>query len=136
MILSARSLKTALLSLTVLFLPALTVKAQTLYEYDDLYSQCLDRAGRINNGIVHECSSEVSEKAEIEITSRYESIYARLLSQNPDDAKKFEASQIAWLQYRNNHCDLATSYIGSPMYSYCPMILNELRALELRQLDR
>ena len=104
-------------------------------EYDVMYGKCVDENGPINNGVVEECSGEVSEKAKGEITRRYKSIYARLLSENPEDAGKFESSQKAWLQYRNLHCDLAGSYIGSPMYGFCPMNLNAARALELRELD-
>ena len=122
-------------SCAVLLLPLLTVNAQRPSEYDALYGRCLDQARPINNLVVHRCSSEVSEKAEAEINRRYKSIYAKLQSENPDDAKKFEASQRAWVQYRNSHCDLAGAHIGSPMYDFCPMRLNSARALELRELD-
>ena len=119
----------------LLFLVSLAVDAQTPSEYDALYAKCVDKAGPINNGVVAECSGQVSEKAKIEITRRYKSIYARLLMTNLKDAQKFESSQKAWLLYRNTHCDLAGAYIGSPMYSFCPMNLNSVRALELRKLD-
>lgn len=104
-------------------------------EYDQLYSACVDKHGRINNGVVEACSTEVSDRAKAEITRRYKTIHARLAEANADDAAKFEESQKAWLKYRNTHCELAGSYIGSPMYGFCPMTLNAERALELRELD-
>ncbi|MBF7730409.1 lysozyme inhibitor LprI family protein [Pseudomonas sp. N040] len=119
----------------LLLLVSLAASAQTPSEFDALYGKCLDRAGYINNGVVTECSAEVSEKAKSEITRNYKSIYARILAEKPEDAKRFESSQKAWLQYRNTHCDLAGAYIGSPMYAYCPMNLNSARALELRELN-
>ena len=51
-----------------------------------------------------------------------------------EDAIKFENSQKSWLKYRNNHCELMGSYVGSPMYNYCPMLLNESRVAELKEL--
>jgi uncharacterized protein YecT (DUF1311 family) len=128
-------MKFAPFAYAALLLPLLTVNAQTPSEYDTLYARCVKQAGQINNTIVHTCSSTVSEKAKAEINRRYRSIYAKLESKNPDDAKKFEESQKAWLVYRNSHCDLAGAYIGSPMWDYCPMTLNSARALELRELD-
>lgn len=128
-------MKLASFAYAALLLPLLTANAQTPSEYDALYGRCLEQAGPVNNTVVHMCSSKVSEKAKAEITRRYKSIYAKLLSKTPDDAKKFEASQRAWLLYRNSHCDLAGAHIGSPMYDYCPMTLNSARALELRELD-
>ena len=111
------------------------VSAESPSEYDVMYDKCVTKYDHINNGVVAECSEEVSAKAKHEITRRYKSIYAKLLAESPEDARKFESSQKSWLQYRNLHCDLAGSYIGSPMYGFCPMNLNAARALELRELD-
>ena len=119
----------------MLLLSSLAVNAQQQSEYSAIYSKCVKEAGPINNAVVEECSGTASERAKAEITSRYKSIYARLLAEAPEDAEKFEKSQKSWLQYRNLHCDLAGAYVGSPMYGYCPMQLNSARALELRELD-
>lgn len=118
-----------------LLLVSAGVGAQTPDDYDALYSRCVDAAGPINNAVVQACSETASEHAKREINQRYRSIHARLSADNPDDAKRFEASQKAWLQYRNLHCDLAGAHIGSPMYDFCPMSLNAARASELRALD-
>lgn len=104
-------------------------------EYDRLYGACVDKHGSINNAVVEACSSEVSDRAKAEITRHYKAIHARLSQANAEDAAKFEESQKAWLKYRNAHCELAGSYIGSPMYGYCPMQLNAERALQLRELN-
>ncbi len=115
---------------------AFQAHAETASEYDALYSKCVAENGPINNSVVAECADTVSQTAKAEITRRYKSIHARLLSSTiPQDAARFEAAQKAWLQYRNIHCDLAGSYVGSPKYSFCPMNLNAARALELRELD-
>jgi uncharacterized protein YecT (DUF1311 family) len=129
-------MKTAgLIAFSFLVLASFHVNAQSTSEYDVMYGKCVDESGPINNSVVAWCSGTVSDKAKSEITRRYKSIYARLLAEDPEDSGRFESSQKAWLQYRNIHCDLAGAYIGSPMYGFCPMILNSARALELRELD-
>ena len=125
----------SLIAFPFLALGSFHVMAQDAVEYDVMYGKCVDEIGPINNGVVEACSNTVSDKAKSEITRRYKSIYARLLAENPEDASRFESAQKAWLQYRNIHCDLAGSYIGSPMHGFCPMKLNSARALELRELD-
>ena len=64
-------MKMIALGYSLLLMVSLGVNAQTASEYDDLYSACLDQAGSINNGVVMECSGEVAEQAEIEMTQRY-----------------------------------------------------------------
>lgn len=128
-------MRIATLGCNLLFLVSISVNAQAISEYDVMYNKCVDETGPINNSVIAVCSDVASEKAKSEITKRYRSIYDRLLTLNPEDAKKFEASQKAWLQYRNAYCGLTGSYIGPPMYGICPMRLNSLRALELRELD-
>jgi uncharacterized protein YecT (DUF1311 family) len=118
-----------------LLLASIPAIAQASSEYDAMYSKCVEENGPINNSVVEACSTMVSEKAEEEIEKHYKSIYAWLMSENPEDANEFEASQKAWLQYRNAYCNLAGAYVGSPMYAFCPMNLDSARALELRELD-
>jgi uncharacterized protein YecT (DUF1311 family) len=126
--------------LATLFVPlaivaSFSVHAATPSEYDAMYSACIQKAGPINNGVVESCSGQVSEKAQAEIARHYESIYARIKAAEPADATKFATSQKMWVGYRDLQCDLAGTYIGSPMFGYCPMKLNAARALELRELD-
>lgn len=104
-------------------------------KYNALYADCLNEYETINNTVVIVCSETVSEQAKTDITRHYRSIYARLKAANPEDAAQFEASQQAWLRYRNAHCALTVTYIGTPMMGYCPMELNSRRAVELSQMD-
>ena len=125
-----------ILVLAVVAFTSLSASAESPPDYDALYDSCLEQAGAINNSVVAMCSSDVSRQASTEITLRYQSIYAYLLRENEEDASKFSASQKAWRKYRNSHCELAGTYVGSPMYDFCPMNLNTARALELRELDQ
>ncbi len=104
------------------------------YTKENIYDNCVKQAGTINNTVVSECSNEANIFYKQQINKNYNTIYKALLKQSPDNAKAFELSQKSWLKYRNNHCQLAGTYIGTPMYDYCPMILNEIRSKELKQL--
>ena len=97
-----------------------------------LYDRCLTEAGAVNNTSVLSCSESVSAQVKREINT----LYARLQTRAGSARGRRQAgtTQKAWLQYRNGHCALATSYVGSPMYGHCPMLLNIARALELREL--
>jgi uncharacterized protein YecT (DUF1311 family) len=103
-------------------------------DHEQAYSTCLDASGGINNGSVDACSSAVSEAATIEMTHLYRQLYGKLLADAPDDAVKLDRAQKSWLIYRDLHCALAGSHVGSPMYSFCPMQLNISRVGELREL--
>lgn len=108
--------------------------ADTLSPLDKIYDRCVEKHGTINNGVVDACSGEASAAAKKQINLYYNKIYSRLLKDVPEDAKKLEQSQKAWVVYRDNHCQLMASYVGSPMYSFCPMRLNIARADELQEL--
>ena len=115
-----------------LLLPA--AGAAPAVDYNTLYDRCLTEAGAVNNTSVLSCSESVSAQVKREINTLYARLHAKLAQEAPEDADKLEQTQKAWLQYRNGHCALATSYVGSPMYGHCPMLLNIARALELREL--
>lgn len=101
---------------------------------DKIYDHCLKRHGTINNGVVEACSGEASVAAKKQISLYYNKVYNRLLKEAPEDAIKLEQAQKSWIAYRDTHCSLAGSYVGSPMYSFCPMQINIARAHELREL--
>jgi uncharacterized protein YecT (DUF1311 family) len=107
---------------------------ENLIDHYKIYSACVDEHAPINNSVVHGCSEYASDSAKKEITVLYKKIYEYISTSSVDDALKFEMTQQAWISYRNNHCELSGSYVGSPMYSYCPMMLNITRAIELREL--
>ncbi|MBB1626571.1 hypothetical protein A9974_15175 [Achromobacter sp. UMC71] len=121
------------LALCLMLSPALALAASTP-DYMDQYNRCLKDAGAVNNGTVEACSNAVSSAAKREINAQYAKIHARLAIDFPEDADKLEEAQKAWLVYRNGHCSLAGAHVGSPMYEYCPMLLNANRAGELREL--
>ncbi|MBR8652155.1 DUF1311 domain-containing protein [Achromobacter sp. Marseille-Q0513] len=116
-----------------LLLPLAAIAAPAV-DYNNLYDRCLTEAGAVNNTSVLSCSESVSGQVKREINTLYARLHAKLAQEAPEDADKLEQTQKAWLQYRNGHCALATSYVGSPMYGHCPMLLNIARALELREL--
>ncbi len=103
-------------------------------EEGDLYSQCVDKQGTINNSVVALCSEEASEVYKASITKSYRKIYATLKASDPQEAAAFEQAQMAWITYRDQHCKMMGSYVGSPMYAFCPMQLNRQRAQELAEL--
>ena len=125
-----------LLVLVVTLLPttSLTAWAESNDKYDIAYASCLKKAETINNSVVHGCSELVSDSVKKDMNKLYDRIYKKISKQSNDDAEKFEQSQKSWLKYRKSHCELMGSYVGSPMYSFCPMTLNKSRVLELTQL--
>ena len=105
---------------------------QTASEYDAAYEKCTKESDTFNNNVVFGCSSLANDKAREDITRLYNSIYSHLRTQSSQDARNFEASQKAWIKYRNYTCDLEGTYIGSPAFGICPMQMNAERATYLR----
>lgn len=101
-------------------------------DYQKLYDDCLKDAGPINNGTVSACAEGVADQTKPEMNRLYQAIAAKM--NGPADAAKLEKAQKAWLVYRDNHCELAGSYVGSPMYYFCPMTLNIERVQQLREM--
>uniref|UniRef100_A4XU82 Lysozyme inhibitor LprI-like N-terminal domain-containing protein n=1 Tax=Ectopseudomonas mendocina (strain ymp) TaxID=399739 RepID=A4XU82_ECTM1 len=115
--------------LSLVFLP-LTAWA----DYDMQYQACLDASGAINNASVAGCAEGVSEAAKKEMNRVYQQLFLKLQEGAPQDAQQLEATQKAWLIYRNSQCDLQGKHVGSPMYYTCPMQLNIQRVEELKFL--
>jgi len=128
------TLSKLLISLFFLNLSFYANAEENLIDHYKIYSACVDEQAPINNSVVHSCAEYASDSAKKEITLLYRKIYKYISTSSIDDALKFEKTQQAWISYRNNHCELSGSYVGSPMYSYCPMMLNISRAIELREL--
>jgi uncharacterized protein YecT (DUF1311 family) len=106
--------------------------AEAPKDYQKLYDDCLKDAGPINNGTVSACAEGVADQTKPEMNRLYQAITAKMNS--PADAAKLEKAQKAWIVYRDNHCELAGSYVGSPMYYFCPMTLNIERVQQLREM--
>lgn len=129
--------KKALLTLIslLIFLISSNAIAETENKYDEIYSKCVEEhGGSINNSIVHVCSETTTSAIKKDMNRLYDIAYKKLLERSEDDAKSLEISQKSWLKYRNSHCELMGVYVGSPMYSYCPMQLNGERVKELAEL--
>lgn len=110
--------------------------AQSENKYNSIYSACVQRAGGMaNNMVVYMCSDETSDKAKADINTYFNIMHKKLAQSDIEAARKLTLTQKAWLQYRNNHCQLMGQYVDSPMYSYCPMQLNIKRALELKEMS-
>ena len=116
------------------FLFGVVTCAQAQSVHLKAYSKCVEANGPINNSVVHECAERASAAAKTDINRYYKLAQAKVAQQAPEDVIKLENSQKAWLTYRNSYCDLATTHVGSPMSSYCPMKLNAARAEELKEL--
>jgi uncharacterized protein YecT (DUF1311 family) len=121
------------LTVGLLVCPRTAQANPTPVDYRARYSQCLKAAGQTNNASVITCANQTSEAAKREMARLYQQIYARMAARQPTDAQQFERSHTAWVSYRDRHCQLAGTYIGSPMVAYCPMQLNIARIAELRE---
>ena len=120
--------------ITLIQLLPLTTNAESGKKYyDELYDKCLTNEGGLNNGSVEACSNKTSKVAKSEINFLYSKVYEKLSSISTTDATKFEQSQKSWVLYRNNHCELAGNYVGSPMFAFCPMEMNISRVVELQK---
>ncbi|WP_343716247.1 lysozyme inhibitor LprI family protein [Inquilinus sp.] len=101
-------------------------------DYDKIYSDCVAEAGGANNGTVSACAEGVADQTKPEMNRLYQAILAKMNGRA--DAAKLEKAQKAWIVYRDNYCELAGSYVGSPMYYVCPMTLNIERVKQLREM--
>ena len=121
------------LILTVL-LSSFSLTAYAATPYETAYSQCVDKAGTMNNGVMAECSEKVSAIAKKDITTYYTKVEAKLADYDnkAELHTQLETSQKAWIQYRNNHC--ALSEMIAAHEPYCLMLVNSQRAEELKVL--
>lgn len=109
-----------------------SLQAETKYER--LYSQCVDKAGSMNNTIMTSCSEQTSLVAKEDINHFYQKIEKKLNLYDDKTAliKQLASSQKTWIKYRNEHCSLSNSIAAqSP---YCLMLINAQRAEELKSL--
>ncbi|MGP0170939.1 lysozyme inhibitor LprI family protein [Pseudomonas sp. NCHU5208] len=106
----------------------------TWADYDKQYQDCLDANGTVNNSVVAICAEGVSNKAKQEMNRIYQQLFLKFQASAQEDAQQLEATQKAWLIYRNGQCELQGRRVGSPMYHYCPMKMNIERVNELQFL--
>ena len=106
----------------------------------DVYNQCVEQTieklalGNINNAVVESCSNQSRAYYEKEIVKVLDQIKKQsqidLRQERYNDIMK---SQRLWKAYVDQECQNAGSYIGSPMYSYCPMQHYAERVAQLQQ---
>lgn len=112
-------------------IPSLTIATHLYAETDapDVYSQCVDQTIKemkldsINNMVVDACSNQAKSVYEKQIVKLLDQI--RKQSQEYEQSERFNdimKSQRLWKVYVDQECSNAGNYIGSPMYSYCPML--------------
>lgn len=119
---------------TFLSMILLSIATPALSQEKSIYNECVEKNGPINNSVVSLCTSEESKSTEKTIEQYYQQIYQQISEDNIDNAKKFAKSHRAWKNYRDTHCELAGQYIGSPMYDYCPMQMNQNRIKQLVEM--
>mgnify|MGYP000223229124 FL=1 len=107
-----------LIYLTSLFLYGYVSFALASSVYDEMYAECLNEFGTINNGIVFECAGRVIDKADKDLSEKIETLRQTRLS---EDFDRFLLSQRNWEHYMEIQCDMQGIYVGSPMFAYCPM---------------
>lgn len=110
------------------------VQAEMPEEYKALYQSCVDEYDTFNNSVLADCSLRVSDEVNAKIAVLYNKIHQTLSADLPEDAADFAKAHQAWLEYKEQQCRLAASYIGSPMYFYCPMNKEVERLQELQEL--
>ncbi|WP_089605843.1 lysozyme inhibitor LprI family protein [Acinetobacter piscicola] len=94
----------------------------------DAYSQCVDQTiqkldlGNINNAVVEFCSQKTKATYEKQIVALLDQIKQHSEKyQQPERYKDIMKSQQLWKNYVDQECKNAGTYIGSPMYAFCPM---------------
>ncbi|MEG1273467.1 MAG: hypothetical protein RSD50_09690 [Acinetobacter sp.] len=106
----------------------------------DIYNQCVEQTvqalqlASINNSVVEICSERAKHLDEKKIVSLLDQI--RVQSQQDHQPERYQAvlkSQRLWKVYVEQECDNAGQYVGSPMYSFCPMQQYAERVVELQQ---
>ncbi|WP_407529000.1 lysozyme inhibitor LprI family protein [Acinetobacter baumannii] len=103
--------------------------AQTETDEQDEYNQCVDQTIKemqlesINNMVVHSCSEQAKKTYEEKIVALIDQIRAQSEEyKQPERYQDILKSQRLWKAYVDQECNNAGSYIGSPMYSYCPRL--------------
>ncbi len=115
-----------------------SIAATEEIDYDLMFNNCTKNSEGPITGKLGVCSENVSQKIDVEIKALSKKVQAKLGNPENVNAKEavnsFNMAQQSWVKYRELHCALAGEYVGSPMYSYCPMKLGIERIKELREL--
>jgi uncharacterized protein YecT (DUF1311 family) len=112
-----------LIYLTSLFLYGYVSFALASSVYDEMYAECLNEFGTINNGIVFECAGRVIDQADKDLSEKIETLRQTRLS---EDFDRFLLSQRNWEQYMEIQCDMQGIYVGSRETIHTNNIINEV----------
>ncbi len=117
-----------------------SIAAPEEIDYELLFDHCTKSSAELITGKLGVCSEQVSAKIDIELRDLSKKIQAKLTNTENVNAKEavntFNISQQSWLKYKELQCKLAGEYVGSVMYTYCPMKLGIARVRELREFVR
>ncbi len=105
----------------------ITTYAQTdiSRKYQSMYDSCTNKSKLINNSVIYTCAETISEKVKAHINITYKQLYNKLQRESSyESAKLLENEQKSWLNFRNASCEFEGHFVGSPMYSICPMNSN------------
>lgn len=116
-------------NIALLILLSLTCTVQAKIDinkkYQNMYESCINKSKAINNSVIYDCAETTSEKVKTLINLTYKQLYTKFQKQQSSEALRLlETEQKTWLNYRNASCDFDGYFIGSPMYSICPMNFN------------
>jgi len=114
-----------------------SVASTEAIDYELMFNNCTKNSEGPITGKLVVCSESVSKKIDIEIEVLSNQVKSKLANTENGNAKKavssFNVAQQSWLKYKKLQCELAGEYVGSPMYTYCPMKLGIIRVKELRE---
>lgn len=100
----------------------------------DYYAQCTAQYESMNNSVVHSCSEQATQAYKQQIDQLLQKIKAQASEyQQPERYQNILKAQEAWQSYLELECKNAGDYIGSPMYSYCPMEMYKARIAQISQ---
>ena len=94
-------------------------------KYQNMYDSCMSKSKFINNSVIYNCAETISEKVKTHINITYKQLFSQLQRENSyESAKLLESEQKGWVNFRNASCSFEGHFVGSPMYSICPMNFN------------
>ncbi|MDB9794540.1 DUF1311 domain-containing protein [bacterium] len=104
-------------------------------DYMDLYEKCRNRC-EYSTSVENTCNMSVCSEEIKDITDLKIKFLISKLENTIDDFKveTLRESQNAWQKYIETHCNLMGIYLGSPMFSYCPMTMSIDRINSLQML--
>lgn len=112
----------------------LLANMQIFAKSPDYYNDCVAQYKMMNNSVVSECSELAQEKYQQHIDISLNAIKQYSIKhQQSEKYQNILKAQHIWKKFIEIECQNAGNYIGSPMYSYCPMQYYKERAERLKE---